>query len=160
MNSGWMYHVYRIQATAAYSSLCFFIFLSLQFLNIENFCHTFRRNCEAFKVEIWYNVDNGWMYSVYGNQAAAYLSLYFFIFLSLQFSNIKIFVTLFPSHFPITLFPGNVMPTHSKLGAHMLNGPIKSYCWFFIVFLLFKHWSFCHIFLGNCEWGTETWNLI
>ena len=117
MNNGWMYHVYRNQGTAAYSSLCFFIFLSLQFLNIENFRHTFRRNCEAFKVETWYNVDNGWMYSVYRNQAAAaYLSLYFFIFLSLQFSNIKIFITLFPSHFPITLFP--------KLGAHMLNEPM------------------------------------
>ena len=32
---------------------------------------------------------------VYRTQAAAYSSLYFFIFLSLQFSNIKYFVTLF-----------------------------------------------------------------
>ena len=38
------------------------------------------------------HVDSGQMYHVYQNQAAAaYLSLYFFIFLPLQFSNIKIF---------------------------------------------------------------------
>ena len=37
-------------------------------------------------------VDNGWMYRVYQNQAAAaYLSLYFFIFLSLKLSIINIF---------------------------------------------------------------------
>ena len=37
-------------------------------------------------------MDSGQMYSVYRNQAAdPYLSLYFFIFLSLKFSNIKIF---------------------------------------------------------------------
>ena len=123
----------------------FFIFLSLQFSNITIFRYTFRRNCEAWKIETWYtcgqwadvwcitesgccsylshysvfflsnfqtfkffvtlfsgtvrprllrlgaHIDNGWMYRVYRNQAAAaYLSLYFFIFLSLQFSNIKI----------------------------------------------------------------------
>ena len=47
MDSGQMYRVYRNQAAAAYSSLCFFIFLSLQFSNIEIFRHTFLRNCEA-----------------------------------------------------------------------------------------------------------------
>ena len=31
-----------------------FIFLSLQFSNIKIFHHTFLRNCEAYKVEIWY----------------------------------------------------------------------------------------------------------
>ena len=126
----------------------FFIFLSLQFSNIKIFCHTFIRNCEAWKVETWYtcrqwvdvwcipepgscclfvplffifsfsniqvlkffvtlfsgtvrprrlklgaHVDNGWMYRVYQNQVAAtYLSLNFFIFLSLQFSN-KMFLS-------------------------------------------------------------------
>ena len=36
------------------------------------------------------------MYRVYQNQAAAaYLSLYFFIFLSVQFSNIKMFLSHF-----------------------------------------------------------------
>ena len=38
------------------------------------------------------HMDSGQMYHVYRNQAAAaYLSHYFFVFLSLQFSNVKIF---------------------------------------------------------------------
>ena len=41
------------------------------------------------------HVDIGRMYRVYRNQAAAYLSLYFFIFLSLQFSDINIFCHTF-----------------------------------------------------------------
>ena len=54
------------------------------------------------------------MYRVYRNQAAAtYLSLYFFVFLSLQFSNIKIFVTL---------LSGTVRPRKLKLGTHMDSG--------------------------------------
>ena len=47
MDNGWVYHVYRNQATASYSSLYFFIFLSLQFSNIKTFCHSFLRICEA-----------------------------------------------------------------------------------------------------------------
>ena len=47
VDSGQMYHVYQNQAAPAYSSLYFFIFLSLQFSNIEIFRHTFLRNCEA-----------------------------------------------------------------------------------------------------------------
>ena len=47
MDSGQMYRVYRNQAAFSYSSLYFFIFLSLQLSNIENFRHTFIRNCEA-----------------------------------------------------------------------------------------------------------------
>ena len=45
-----MYCVYRILAAAAYLSLYFFIFLSLQFSNIKHFHCTFLRNCEAYKV--------------------------------------------------------------------------------------------------------------
>ena len=44
-------------------------------------------------VETWYNVDSGQMYGV--QAAAAYSSSYFFIFLSLQFSNIKVFRHIF-----------------------------------------------------------------
>ena len=54
MDSGQLYSVYRNQAAAAYSSLYFFIFLSLQFSNINIFRHTFLRNCEAWKVDTWY----------------------------------------------------------------------------------------------------------
>ena len=47
VDNGQMYRVYRNQAAAAYSSLYFFIFLSLQFSNIEIFRQFFLRNCEA-----------------------------------------------------------------------------------------------------------------
>ena len=59
-------------------------------------------------------VDSGQLYRVYGNQAAAaYLSLFLFIFLPLQFSNIKIFVTLFSRL---------VRPRRLKLGTHVDSG--------------------------------------
>ena len=44
-----------------------------------------------WRLKLCTRVDSGQMYYVYQNQAAAYLSLYFFIFLSLQFSNLEIF---------------------------------------------------------------------
>ena len=147
VDSGWMYRVYQNQAAAAYSSLYFFIFLSLQFSKIKIFHHFsqevwgledwnlvhmwtvgwcivctgirllllirpfissffFLANYQTLKFFVTFfsgtvmsrrlkhgiHVDSGQMYCVYQNQAAAaYLSLYFFIFLSLQFSNIKIF---------------------------------------------------------------------
>ena len=96
MDSGQMYRVYRNQAAAAYLSLYFFIFLSLQFSNIKNFVTHFSGTVRPRKLKLDAHVDNGWMYRVYRNQvAAAYLSLYFFIFLSLQFSNIKMFLSHF-----------------------------------------------------------------
>ena len=49
-----MHRVFWNQAAAAYSSLYFFSFLSLQFSNIKIFCHTFLRNYEAYKVDTWY----------------------------------------------------------------------------------------------------------
>ena len=93
MDSGQMYRVYQNQAAAAYLSLYFFIFLSLQFWNIKIFPHTFLRNCEAWKVDSWYT--RGQWADVLcipeSAAAAAGSSIYFFIFLPLQFSNIKVF---------------------------------------------------------------------
>ena len=55
------------------------------------------------------------MYRVYRNQAAgAYLSLYFFIFLSLQFSNIKNFHHIFLKR-----------PRRLKLGTHVDSGQMN-----------------------------------
>ena len=57
------------------------------------------------------HMDIGQMYHVYQNQAvAAYSSLYSFIFLSVQFSTLKFFVTL---------FSGTVKSRRLKLGTHM-----------------------------------------
>ena len=90
-----MYHVYWSQAAAAYSSL-YFIFLSFQFSNIKIFRHPILSGTVRPRLKLGAHVDNGWMYRVYRNQAAAaYLSLYFFIFLSFQFSNIKMFLSHF-----------------------------------------------------------------
>ena len=87
-----MYRVYRNQAAAAYSSLYFFIFLSLQFSNIKIFVTLFSGTVKSRRLKLGTHMDSGQMYHVYRNQAAvAYSSLYFFIFLYLQFSNIKIF---------------------------------------------------------------------
>ena len=96
------------------------------------------------------------MYRVYRNQAAAaYSSLNFFIFLCLQFSNIKIFVTL---------FSGTVRPRRLKLGTHMDSGQmyrvyrnqaVATYLYlYFLIFLSLQFSNieiFRHIFLRNCE---------
>ena len=47
VDRGQMYRIYRNQAAAAYSSLYFFIFLSLPFSNTKRFRHTFLRTFEA-----------------------------------------------------------------------------------------------------------------
>ena len=91
VDSGQMYGVYQNQAAAAYSFLYIF---SLQYSNIKIFVTLFSGTVRPRKLKLGAHMDNGWMYHVYQNQAAAaYLFLYFFIFLSLQFSNIKMFLS-------------------------------------------------------------------
>ena len=111
VDSGQMYLVYRNQAAAAYLSLYFFIFLSLQFSDIEIFSHTFLRNCKALEVETWYT--HGQWADVWCIPESGCCCLFiplFYIFLSLQFSNIKIFVTL---------FSGTVRPRRLKFVTHI-----------------------------------------
>ena len=96
VDSGQMYHVYRNQASAAYSSLYFFIFLSLRFSTLKFFVTLFSGTLRLRRLKIGTRLNSGQMYHMYQNQAAAaYSSLYFFIFLSLQFSTLKFFITLF-----------------------------------------------------------------
>ena len=114
VGSGQMYHVYWNQAAAAYSSLYFFIFLSLQFSTLKFFVTLFLGSLRPRRLKLGTHVGSGQMYHVYWNQAAAaYSSLYFFIFLSLQFSTLKFFVTL---------FLGTVRPRRLKLGTHVDSG--------------------------------------
>ena len=96
MDSGWMYRVYRNQAAAAYSSLYFFSFLT-QFLNIKFFITPFSGTVRPRRLKHGTHVDSGQVDRVYWNQAAAaaYSSLYFFIFLSLQFSSFKTLYHIF-----------------------------------------------------------------
>ena len=75
--------------------ICPFIssfFLLSNFQTLKFFVTHFSGTMRPRRLKLGAHMDNGWMYSVYQNQAAAaYMSLYFFIFLTLQFSNIKIF---------------------------------------------------------------------
>ena len=94
LDSGQMYRVYRNQAAASYSSLYFFIFLSLQFSNIKIFVTLFSGTVRPRKLKFGTHMVSGQMYRVYRNQAAAAYSS-FFIFLSLQVSKIKKFRHIF-----------------------------------------------------------------
>ena len=68
------------------------------------------------RLKLGTHIDSGQMYHVYQNQAAAaYSSPYFFIFLSLQFSTLKFFVTL---------FLGTMRPRRLKLGTYMDSGQL------------------------------------
>ena len=91
VDSGWMYGVYQNQAAAAYLSLYFFF---LQYSIIKIFITLFSGTERPRRLKLGAHVNNVWLYQVYQNQAAAaYLFLYFFIFLSLQFSSIKMFLS-------------------------------------------------------------------
>ena len=114
VDSGQMYHVYRNQAAAAYSSLYFFIFLSLQFSTLKFFVTLFSGTVRHRKLKLGTHMDSGQMYRVYRNQAAAaYSSPYFFIFFLSNFQTLNFFVTL---------LSGTVRPRRLRLGTHMDSG--------------------------------------
>ena len=116
---GQMYHMYWNQAVAAYLSLYFFIFLSLQFSNIKILVTLFSGTVRPKGLKLGLHMDSRQMYHVYQNQAvAAYLSLYFFIFLSLQFSNIS---SLF--------FSGTVRPRRLKLNTNVDSRQMYGVYW-------------------------------
>ena len=93
-----VYTVFRLQLF-----ICPFIssFFSLQFSNILNFRHTFLRlrNCVAKKVETWQTHEQWADVSCILESVCCCLPIpLFFIFLSLQFSNIKLFCHTFLSN--------------------------------------------------------------
>ena len=93
LNCKWLYRVYRNHDAVAYSFLYFSVFLSLHFLDqMKLFVSLF----SLTQLELNTHLDNGWMYCMYRNQhAATHILFYSSNFLSLQFSNIKISVTVF-----------------------------------------------------------------
>ena len=136
-----------------------FFFLS----NFQHWNFSSHLSRELWGLEDWKLVDSGQMYHVYQNQAAsAYSSLYFFIFLSLQFSTLKFF---------ITFFSRTVRPRRSKLGTHRQWADVycilESGCCFLFI-PLFLHFSFSPIFkhlsfsshLSQELWGLEDGNLV
>ena len=91
----------------------FSFFILSNFQTLKFFVTLFSGTVRPRKLKLDTHVDNGLMYRVYLNHAVpAYSSHYFFIFLSLQFSNIKKFHHTF------------LMPTcrRLKLSTHMDNG--------------------------------------
>ena len=71
--------------------LLFFIFLS-NFQTLKFFVTLFSGTVRPRGLKLGTHMDNGGMYRVYRNHATALIHPFiFFIFLSLQFSNIKIF---------------------------------------------------------------------
>ena len=101
-------------AVAAYSSLYFFVFLSLKFSSIKFFVTFFSGTVRPRRLKLGSHVDTGQMYRVYRNQAAAlfhpFISSFFFLS---NFQTLKFFVTL---------FSGTVRPRRLKLGTHVDSG--------------------------------------
>ena len=134
--------------------LFFFIFLSLQFSNIKFFVTLFSGTVRPRRLKLGTQVDSGRMYLVYWNQAAAYLSLYFSIFLLSNSQTLKIFVTF---------FSGTMRPRRLKLSTHVGNWWIYHVYWnqaaaaysslYFFIFLSPQFSNikiFHHTFLRNC----------
>ena len=91
MENGWMYRAYRNHAAALIRPFIFSFFLSC-FQILKFFVTLFSGTVTPRRLKLGTHVKSGQIYRVYRNQAyAACSSLYFFIFLSLQFSNIEIF---------------------------------------------------------------------
>ena len=103
------------------------------------------------RLKLGTHIDSGQMYHVYLNQAAAaYSSHYFFIILSLQFSTLKYFVTL---------FSGTVRP---RRGLHTVYTRIRLLllvCPFIFSFSKIQILKFSSHFSQEL-WGLEGWNLV
>ena len=116
----------------------FFILLSVQFSNIKIFVTLFSGAVRPSRLKFVTHADNGWIYRVYRNHAAAFICPFiFFILLSLQFSSIKTFF--------VTLFSGTVRPRRLKLGTHVDSEQMYCVYWnraaatysslYFVIFL-------------------------
>ena len=81
-----MYRVYQNHAAAHIRPSIFSFFFLFNFQTLKVFVTLFSGTVRPRRLKLGTHVNSGQMYRVYRNQAAAaYSSLYFFIFLSLQF---------------------------------------------------------------------------
>ena len=116
-----------------------FFFLS-NFQTLKFFDTLFSGTLRPRRLKLGTHVDSGQMYLVYRNQAAAaYSSLYFFIFLSLQLSNIK--------NFHHTWIVGRCIVNTGIRLLLLICSFISSF--FFLSSLQIL--NFCHTLLTNCE---------
>ena len=133
-----LFYVKENQISPNYSSLNFFIFLSLQFSDIKKFIFLFSGTERHTKLKLGPHMNSRLMYHAYLNRVAGiYLFLYFFNFLSLKFQNIK-----FWSHF-------SVRHTKLKLDTHMGKGlctpkykqPEYTCSFIFLLFFYLSNWK-------------------
>ena len=156
VDSGQMYRVYRNQAAAAYSSLYFsFSFLS-NFQTLKFFITLFSGTVWPRRLKLVPHMENGWLYRVYRNHAAAFIRPFNFSFFFLfNFQTLKIFVTL---------FSGTMRPRRLKLGTHVDSGQMYRVYWnqaasaysslYFFIFLSLQFSNieiFRHTFFRSCE---------
>ena len=114
VDNGWMHRLYRNQAAAAYSSFYFSFFFLSNFQKLNFLSHFYRRTVRPRGLKLGTQMETGWMYRVYWNQAASlYLSLYLSFFFLSNFQTLKIFVTF---------FSGTARPRRLKLDTHVDNG--------------------------------------
>ena len=156
VDGGKMYRVYWNQVAAAYSSLYFFSFLSLQFSNIKNFCCTFLRNCEAYKVETWYTRGQWVAVSCILHQAAAsYLSLISSFFFLSNVQKLNIFVTLFSGTAGLESLNFVHLSTMDRCMVYTRIRLLQLICPFIYSFFFLSNYQtltfFCHTFLKSCE---------
>ena len=118
VDNGWMYRVYRNQVAASYLSLISLFFFLSNFQKLKSFVTLSSGTVRPRKFKFGTLVDNGWMYRVYQNQAAA---LIFPIITSFFFLSTYQTLTFF-----VTLFSGTVRPRKLKLGTHVDNRCIHS----------------------------------
>ena len=111
--------------------ICPFIssfFLLSNYQTLKIFVTFFSGTVRSRRLNLGTHVDSGQMYQIYQNQAAAAYSSLYFIFLSLQFSTLKFF---------ITLFSGTVRPRRLKLGMYQIyqNQAAAAYSSLYFIFL-------------------------
>ena len=114
------------------------------------------------KLKLGTHMDNVWMYLVYQNQAVpAYSLLYFFIFLSLQFSDIKSFRHTFirnceAQKIEIHTWTLGRCIVYTRIGLLLLICPFISSFLFLSNFQTLKFLSH----FSQELWGPEGWNLL
>ena len=155
-----MYPVYRNKAAAAFLSLYSVFFLS-NFQTLKIFVTLFSGTVRPRSLRLGAHMDNGWIYGVYRNQAAAaYLSFCFFIFLFVQFSNIKIFRYTFLRRGQKNLNLVHLLIMDGCI-VSIRMGLLPLICPFISSFFFLSNYQTLTIFVTSQElWGLESWNLV
>ena len=143
---GWnLLHTWTMDGCIPESDCCLFVSLFVHFsfssiFKLKNFVALLSGIVSHRKSKLGTHMNNGWMYRVYCNQAAAaaYSSLFSFFFLS-TFQRLKCFVTL---------FSGTVRSRYWKLVTHIdceRMYHVYNCCCLFIP--LFLHFSLSPVFI-------------